>query len=104
MLNSEKKIDVIVIGAGPAGMAASIEASRHGASVLLLDEQPTLGGQIYRNIEKTSANNPAEFKLLGPDYQIGLELAHSVKNQNINHVKGAEVWNIEHDTMAVFYA
>ncbi|MCK5425089.1 MAG: FAD-dependent oxidoreductase, partial [Emcibacter sp.] len=50
------------------------------------------------------ANNPAEFKLLGPDYQIGLELAHSVKNQNINHVKGAEVWNIEHDTMAVFYA
>ena len=38
--------DVIVIGAGPAGMAAAATAAEHGLSVTLLDEQPRAGGQI----------------------------------------------------------
>jgi NADPH-dependent 2,4-dienoyl-CoA reductase/sulfur reductase-like enzyme len=39
---------IIVIGAGPAGLAASIEAARQGARVTLVDEAETPGGQIYR--------------------------------------------------------
>ena len=35
-----------VIGGGPAGLAAAIEASRCGASVLLVDEHPRLGGAL----------------------------------------------------------
>ena len=38
--------DIIVVGAGPAGMAAAAMAARHGATVSLLDEQPRPGGQI----------------------------------------------------------
>ena len=40
--------DLIVIGAGPAGCRAALAASRHGVSVLLLDEAAAAGGQVYR--------------------------------------------------------
>jgi NADPH-dependent 2,4-dienoyl-CoA reductase/sulfur reductase-like enzyme len=39
---------LVVIGGGPAGMAAAIEAARAGLSPTLIDESPRLGGQIYR--------------------------------------------------------
>jgi thioredoxin reductase len=38
---------LLIIGAGPAGLAAAKE----GISCAVLDEQATLGGQIYRSIE-----------------------------------------------------
>ena len=41
--------DVIVVGAGPAGIAAATSAARHGKSVLLLDDSPSAGGQIWRS-------------------------------------------------------
>jgi NADPH-dependent 2,4-dienoyl-CoA reductase/sulfur reductase-like enzyme len=40
--------DVLVIGAGPAGLAAAIEASHQGARVMLVDEGARPGGQIFR--------------------------------------------------------
>ena len=40
--------DVLVIGAGPAGLAAAIEASGQGARVMLVDEGARPGGQIFR--------------------------------------------------------
>jgi len=43
-----KRADVIVVGAGPAGIAAATAAARHGQSVLLLDDNPAAGGQIWR--------------------------------------------------------
>ena len=44
--------DLVIIGAGPAGLAAAIEASRHDVSTLVLDDQPAPGGQVYRNIKQ----------------------------------------------------
>lgn len=40
--------DVIVLGAGPAGATAAIEAARLGASVALVDEADAAGGQVWR--------------------------------------------------------
>jgi heterotetrameric sarcosine oxidase alpha subunit len=39
--------DVLVVGAGPAGIAAACEAGRAGARVILLDERPELGGALH---------------------------------------------------------
>lgn len=39
---------LIVVGGGPAGIAAATEAATLGLNVTILDEAPTLGGQIYR--------------------------------------------------------
>ena len=38
--------DVAVIGGGPAGLSAALEAADHGAEVTLVDDQPRLGGHL----------------------------------------------------------
>jgi sarcosine oxidase subunit alpha len=38
--------DVLVVGAGPAGLAAALAAGRAGARVVLADENPILGGRL----------------------------------------------------------
>jgi thioredoxin reductase len=40
--------NVAVVGAGPAGIAAALAACERGASVVVIDEQPAPGGQIWR--------------------------------------------------------
>jgi flavin-dependent dehydrogenase len=61
-------VDVAVIGAGPAGLACATRAAQAGLSVVLLDEQETVGGQIYRAIEHSDAQRR---EILGPDYVAG---------------------------------
>ncbi|WP_022974450.1 NAD(P)/FAD-dependent oxidoreductase [Xanthomonas maliensis] len=43
------RFDVLVIGAGPAGLAAARTAASHGARVGLVDTQPRVGGQVWRH-------------------------------------------------------
>ncbi|UZE21352.1 NAD(P)/FAD-dependent oxidoreductase [Pseudomonas sp. B21-056] len=40
--------DLLIIGAGPAGMAAALAAASSGARIVLLDDNPLPGGQIWR--------------------------------------------------------
>jgi NADPH-dependent 2,4-dienoyl-CoA reductase/sulfur reductase-like enzyme len=49
--------DLVVVGAGPAGLSAACAAEEGGATVALVDETPWLGGQIWRG-PKTQAANP----------------------------------------------
>jgi thioredoxin reductase len=64
--------DVLVIGGGPAGLAAVVETAATGLSVCMVDERPTFGGQIFkqpgRGFRVTSA------KALGHDYARGRRL------------------------------
>jgi sarcosine oxidase, subunit alpha len=39
--------DVLVVGAGPAGLAAALSAAETGASVILCDERPAVGGSLH---------------------------------------------------------
>lgn len=41
--------DLLIIGAGPAGMAAALAAAGSGARIVLLDDNPSPGGQIWRD-------------------------------------------------------
>jgi len=50
--------DVLVVGGGPVGMHASLEAAKSGAEVLLVDEQPALGGSL--NYIRDGINADAE--------------------------------------------
>ncbi len=59
----EKLHDLIIIGAGPAGMTAAIYASRGGLEVMMLDVLP--GGKLNQTSE--IENWPGEASILGPD-------------------------------------
>ena len=52
--------DVVVAGAGPAGMAAATTASASGASVCIVDDNPQCGGQIWRGQELNAAEKAAD--------------------------------------------
>jgi thioredoxin reductase len=86
------EFDVVVIGAGPAGMACATVLAREGLTVLMADEQSAMGGQIYRNIEQASWNGIAS--ALGEDYQKGLKLVTDCVASSATHLSGATVWNI----------
>lgn len=92
--------DVVVVGAGPAGLAAAGTAASRGLSVLLLDEQPHAGGQIYRSIGQVSKSRLA---LLGPDYAEGQRLLAALDEPRVTHVPGATVWQLEPDR-TLFYS
>jgi thioredoxin reductase len=49
----EPVVDLAIVGAGPAGMAAALAASAQGLSVVVLDEQARAGGQILRQPPET---------------------------------------------------
>jgi D-hydroxyproline dehydrogenase subunit alpha len=44
----QQRFDVLVIGGGPAGMAAAVRAAECGVRVGIVDDNPSLGGQIWR--------------------------------------------------------
>ena len=45
----EEHCDLLIIGAGPAGMAAALAAAPTGARITLVDDNPQPGGQIWRD-------------------------------------------------------
>ena len=45
-------VDVLVVGGGPAGLAAALRAGRSGARVMLVDEQPEFGGSLLATHEQ----------------------------------------------------
>lgn len=44
--------EVVIVGAGPAGLSAAIEARKAGCDVLVIDENKRAGGQLYKQIHK----------------------------------------------------
>ncbi len=43
-----READIIVVGGGPAGVSAAVEAAKSGLSVVLCEQRPALGGAIHR--------------------------------------------------------
>ena len=84
-------VDVAVIGAGPAGLAAATRAAGAGLTVVLLDEQETVGGQIYRAIERSDAQRR---EILGPDYVAGAALADTFARSGARYEPNASVWQV----------
>lgn len=59
------RYDLIVVGAGPAGLATAAEALAHGLSVALVDERTTLGGSVGGELG-ASATDPDTCWLMPP--------------------------------------
>jgi len=78
-----KSSRLAVIGAGPAGLSAATLAAELGLDVVLIDEQASPGGQIYRSLAEAP---PERINLLGADYRRGGDLLRAM------HASGAQYW------------
>lgn len=90
----ERTYDVVVTGAGPAGLAAAALAGNAGLSTLLLDENASPGGQVYRAVTTSPLKDRA---LLGPEYDKGRALAAAMEGGPVDYVPGATVWHLDRD-------
>lgn len=86
-----KMLDVAIVGAGPAGLAAATLCAEHDLEVAVFDEQRTPGGQIYRAV---TANRLAHLDVLGDDYAAGAMLVHAFERSGASHVPHATVWSV----------
>ncbi len=82
--------EIAVVGAGPAGLSAALQASLAGATVTLLDEYARPGGQYFKQ-------PPAAFKLLdrsamGRDYRAGQDLMGRIERDTVHLLTGTMVW------------
>jgi len=90
--------DVIIVGAGPAGMSAAIELANANCSVMVLDMSPAPGGQIYRAVEANMAegSNTAEIvAALGSAYTEGAQLVSRFRQaRSIDYRPDTTVWEV----------
>ncbi len=86
-------VDLLIVGAGPAGMAAAVRARTHGLSVTVLDDQPAPGGSIWRAVETVAATARGEF--LGDAYRDGKPVADAFRASGASYEAGAQLWQIE---------
>lgn len=100
-INSEAEVifDFAVIGGGPAGMAAAVQASRNGVSVALIDERVSLGGQIFKQL------GPG-FKVTKPNSlqvppRLGQELIFKTSQSDITFFLNTTVLSIENNDLMV---
>ncbi|MDT8345983.1 MAG: FAD-dependent oxidoreductase, partial [Thermohalobaculum sp.] len=82
--------DLAIVGAGPAGMAAAVEAAARGLAAVVLDEQPAPGGQVWRNIEAAAGRAS-----LGASYARGAAHAAAFRAAAADYRPGALVWHVE---------
>ena len=60
-----KRYDLIVVGAGPSGLSAAIEAAKHGLNVIVFDENHKPGGQLFKQIHKFFGSKEHMAKIRG---------------------------------------
>lgn len=76
--------EVVIVGAGPAGLAASIEAAKAGAQVLVVDLNMKPGGQLFKQIHKFFGSSAHRSGTRGID--IGKQLLKEAEDA------GVEIW------------
>lgn len=81
--------DLLIVGAGPAGIGAAIEAAALGLSVMLLDENRTPGGRIWQALETRGAHDAED--------AAGLALIQRFRASRVQANWSATVWAIEPD-------
>jgi len=80
-MQEQRHFDVLVIGGGPAGMAAAACAAECGVQVGIVDDNPNLGGQIWRSGSDGQANTDASkwvqrLRMSGATALCGLRVVH----------------------------
>ncbi|HTN62976.1 MAG TPA: FAD-dependent oxidoreductase [Devosia sp.] len=84
----ERSIDVLIIGAGPAGLSAAVAARKQSASVVVLDERLQSGGQYFKPVAPSlsvSKHPDAQFRR-------GAELELEARTRGAEIIQATLVW------------
>ncbi|RDY25449.1 FAD-dependent oxidoreductase, partial [Romboutsia weinsteinii] len=90
------KYNVVVIGGGPAGLGAAVEAKKNGSKkVLIIERDRELGGILNQCIHNGFGLHVFKEELTGPEY--AGKFIDMVKNENIDYMLNTMVLNISKD-------
>ena len=87
-----KRYELIVIGAGPAGLSAAIEGAKAGMRVAVFDENARPGGQLFKQIHKFFGSKGHKAKIRG--FRIGEMLLQEAEAAGVNVQLNATVLGI----------
>lgn len=86
--------DVAIVGAGPAGLAAATVTANAGLATVVLDENATPGGQVWRAI---TVSPLARGSVLGADYWSGEAIVRAFQASGAHYAPRAIVWSLTRD-------
>lgn len=90
-----REVPLLILGAGPAGLAAATEAAAQGIQAVLLDENPAPGGQVHRAVGGFYRPEPGA---PGADQAAeGLALIEAAAGSGTECRYGATLWAIQED-------
>lgn len=92
--------ELVIIGAGPAGLCAAVEAANYGVKVMLIDENDTAGGQLFLQTHKFFGSRDHMAGIRG--FQIGEDLLKTSKEMNVEVLLNTTVWGIYPDMRVTF--
>lgn len=87
-----KQFELLVVGAGPAGLSAAIEAARAGVKVTVIDENLRPGGQLFKQIHKFFGSRVHRAGTRG--FRIGEELLREAEELGVDIRLGDPVYGI----------
>lgn len=94
------KYDVVVIGGGPAGMAAALSARKQGASVLILERDVRLGGILNQCIHQGFGLHYFGEEMTGPEY--AHRFRKSVESEDIDVMLESMVLSLTQNRIVSF--
>ncbi len=90
------KYNVVVVGGGPAGLGAAVEAKKNGAKdILIIERDRELGGILNQCIHNGFGLHEFKEELTGPEY--AHRFIEMVKEENIDYMLNTMVLNINED-------
>lgn len=94
-----KRYDLIIVGAGPSGLSAAIEAAKKGLEVVVFDENEKPGGQLFKQIHKFFGSKEHRAKVRG--FVIGQQLLDEADTAGVKVVLNASVIGLYQDKEVV---
>jgi sarcosine oxidase subunit alpha len=99
-LKADKTTEICVIGGGPAGLEAALAAKELGAEVMIIDDNPILGGQLIKQTHKFFGSKAHYCGVRGID--IATILSEKATNMRIQVVNNATVVGYyDNDTLGI---
>lgn len=108
---SEEVLDLCVVGAGPAGLACSLEAKRRGLSFVTIDQEQSPGGTVAKYPRrKLVMTQPVDLPLFGRLERTTytkeelIDLWHKIARDEQLPIQGGEVFQtLERDSLGTFF-